>query len=1117
METPRIGTVVRIADLGLDPRIPAILEEQGITELYPPQADAIGPALAGKNLVLAIPTASGKSLVSYLAILKSVLKGGKALYIVPLRALASEKHEDLKAFEPLGLRVGLTMGDYDRIDPNLEKFDVIIATSERADSLLRHRTGWLKSLTVVVADEVHLMNDADRGPTLEVTLAKLRQVNPSAQVIALSATIGNSEEIAAWLDAEHVTSEWRPVPLKTGVLFDKKIKYSDDAEEAVKSDAEEVAALVDDVIAGGGQALVFVNTRRATEGLAKKLASTVKKRLTPKEVEVLGKVADDLVGGQEESTSMAARLGRCLDGGSAFHNAGLTNDQRALVESQFKKGRVKCIVATPTLCLHPDTLITTRRGPVPIAALEKGDEVLTHRGRFRRVIGTSSRPFSGHLLEVKADGMFPVRMTPRHRVLRNTRYRYSYHARGVSWHEMRRAAPDWVLAEKLRLDDEVLSPVELPEVAQDGGLAEIEIHHETFVGRNQFGSVFPHPVARPVPRKVSFEPYVARLFGLYVAEGFTGRNGVVGFAIATYEDELTEFIMKTLEEVFQVVPVVEDHTRHRRLVRGCSRALSRIFDTSFGRGAFNKHFPEDWVQGPLDVVRALVRGAWEGDGSIDPGEAMKGRFTTVSPRLAEQMSRMLKRLGYMPSVHRTEARGMGKLRPYHLGLAGAQGNRFLVDVMRVGEGWIQRGNRTYNTKTLVDGSFRSPVRRIRKVPYEGKVCNLQVEGDESYVCSFAFAVHNSAGINLPARRVIVRDLNRYDVNFGFTPIPVLEVKQMCGRAGRPKYDTVGEAILVAKDEDDVDELIDQYFKSPPEPIESKLSSEPALRVHTLATIATGHARTEEELFEFFGRTFFAHQSPVDELRGKVEDVLAFLQREDFLQPRDGTLRATFFGRRTSDLYIDPLSAVKIREALEDDRDAEFYHLWAVCSTPDMPKLYLRRGDYTWVEDKITAEAMTFPLEDYEFMMAEVKTATLFQDWIDERSEDEVTRKFGIGPGDIRRMVDQGVWLMYAMSELGKIFNKKKVMPLTRLMIRIQYGIKEELLDLVQLRGVGRVRARALFGRGLKTLRELQKANPGDLARIPAIGPALATRIAEQLGGKAAMKKLAGQAELGEFG
>src|SRR5213593_2078941 len=303
---------MHVADLGLDSRIVEILKKQGIEELYPPQADAIGPALLGENLVLAIPTASGKSLVAYLAILASILRGGKALYIVPLRALAAEKFEDLKEFEPLGIKVGISVGDYDSVDPNLERLDVIVATSERADSLLRHKTNWLQRLSVVVADEVHLIHDADRGPTLEVTLAKLRQVNPSTQVIALSATIGNSEEIAAWLQAEHVTSEWRPVPLRTGVVFDRKIKFTDNQEQELKADAEDVTALVDDVIADGGQALVFVNTRRATEGLAKKLASTVKKRLTPKEAEHLRKIADDLNAGQEETTSMAARLGKCL-------------------------------------------------------------------------------------------------------------------------------------------------------------------------------------------------------------------------------------------------------------------------------------------------------------------------------------------------------------------------------------------------------------------------------------------------------------------------------------------------------------------------------------------------------------------------------------------------------------------------------------------------------------------------------------------------------------------------------------------------------------------------------------------------------------------------------------
>ena len=138
------------------------------------------------------------------------------------------------------------------------------------------------------------------------------------------------------------------------------------------------------------------------------------------------------------------------------------------------------------------------------------------------------------------------------------------------------------------------------------------------------------------------------------------------------------------------------------------------------------------------------------------------------------------------------------------------------------------------------------------------------------------------------------------------------------------------------------------------------------------------------------------------------------------------------------------------------------------------------------------------------------------DWITERTEEEVTKKFGIGPGDIRRMTDQAEWLLYSMGELGRIFNKKKVRALTRLTIQVQYGIKEELLELISLRGVGRVRGRALFQRGYKTLRDLQKANPSDLARIPTIGSALAMKIKEQVGAPVDVREIEGQAALGDF-
>lgn len=1096
---------MRVCDLGLDPRIAEILAEQGIEDLYPPQAEAVGAALAGKSLVLAIPTASGKSLVAYLALLKSVLNGGKAMYIVPLRALASEKYEDLRAFEKIGIKVGISVGDYDSPDPTLARYDILVATSERADSLLRHRADWLTRLTVVVADEVHLINDADRGPTLEVTLAKIRQVNPRLQIIALSATIRNSAELAAWLEAEHVHSDWRPVPLRQGVMYNGTIMWTDRSVTKIRATEDDLSGLVEDTIGTAGQALIFVNTRRSSEALAKALTASVKPRLKEKEMAALEKISEDLVRQQEEATSMANRLARCVEGGTAFHNAGLLNDHRHLIEESFKKGKVKVITATPTLCLHPDTMITTRRGPVRISEILQGDEVLTHYGRFRRVLGTTKRSYEGNLLEIRCNGMVPVLMTPEHRILRNARYRYGCDARGVSWHEMRRSTPDWCLARELNIGDEVQSPVESPEFTPDGGALVVPIHDRTFVGRNQFGSVFPHPSIRSVPQLLEVDETVARFLGLYVTKSFTGRNGA----------NLTKFIAECMEQVFHAVPTVVDGTRHRRQVRCCSRVLAESLDRTFGRRTVNKHFPEYLVHAPLDVVRGLVRGAWEGDGTTNPRPCWKARFSTVSPRLAEQMLRMLKRLGYLPSVRRMRALGMGKRPSYHLALSGTQGRDFLVRIMGFDPSEIPRGNRTYNAKNLVDGSFRSPVRRIRKVPYSGVVYNLHVEGDESYVCSFAFAVHNSAGINLPARRVIVRDVNRFDVNLGFAPIPVLEIQQMCGRAGRPKYDKYGEAILMAKREEDMEYFLEHYLLAPPEPIESKLGMEPSLRSHLLAVIATGHCRNEDELYGFLARTFFAFKRDVNDLRNTVERVLTFLEKEGLIRTTDG-LRPTLFGRRTSDLYIDPLSAVKMRDALKKPLSTSFFHLWGVCSTPDMPKLYLRRGDTRWVEEKIVEEALTFPIEDYDFFLAEIKTASLLEDWIEERTEEEITKKFGIGPGDIRRLIDVGQWLVYSMAELGRLFNKSKVRDLSCLTIRLQYGVKEELLPLVELRGVGRVRARALLRRGYRTLRELQAASVEDLAGIPSIGPGLAKSIKQQLGQQPAEGPVAGQTSLVEF-
>jgi len=164
---------------GLPPGVDDQLTTEGIESLYPPQAEAVEAGLTeGESLVASVPTASGKTLIAELAMLSAIERGGKALYIVPLRALASEKKAEFERWEEYGVTVGVSTGNYESSGEWLSSRDIIVATSEKVDSLVRNNAGWIDQLSCVVADEVHLVDDRNRGPTLEVTLAKLRRINP---------------------------------------------------------------------------------------------------------------------------------------------------------------------------------------------------------------------------------------------------------------------------------------------------------------------------------------------------------------------------------------------------------------------------------------------------------------------------------------------------------------------------------------------------------------------------------------------------------------------------------------------------------------------------------------------------------------------------------------------------------------------------------------------------------------------------------------------------------------------------------------------------------------------------------------------------------------------------
>ena len=364
------GSEKTIEQLGLSPDIVNLLREKwGIKELYPPQQIALPHALNGKNLMLTIPTASGKSLVAHLTIahrLKNDLINQKAIYVVPLKALASEKYDELKEVaDVVGLKVALAVGDRSGEINSIEDSDILVCTSERLDSLLRNKSNLISNIGIIVSDEFHLLHDHSRGPTLEVLISRIRHKKPDTQIIALSATVGNSKELAKWLGAELIQSEWRPVSLHSGTLTELQVKVhridgkGDEKwpEPRIIDGKKEkiLEAALDDTIANNGQLLIFVNSRKSSQKEARELSKHILNRVKNEpnfdngdKFINLNNISES-INQNENSSPLGKKLSNSVKGGIAFHHAGLSNQQRKKIEELFKSGDLFCIVATPTL------------------------------------------------------------------------------------------------------------------------------------------------------------------------------------------------------------------------------------------------------------------------------------------------------------------------------------------------------------------------------------------------------------------------------------------------------------------------------------------------------------------------------------------------------------------------------------------------------------------------------------------------------------------------------------------------------------------------------------------------------------------------------------------------
>ena len=201
------------------------VEKHNIKEFRPCQKKSIEKGLFdnNKNQIVATPTGSGKTLVAELALLDAIInKKKKVIYIVPLKALASEKYKEFMELYGEVFNVRISIGELQTENYNYD-YDLLLVTGEKLDSLIRHNKKILDNLGLVITDEIHLINDETRGPTLEILLSIFKTKYQRVRIIGLSATISNAKELSKWLRADLIEDDWRPVELHHHILFENTL------------------------------------------------------------------------------------------------------------------------------------------------------------------------------------------------------------------------------------------------------------------------------------------------------------------------------------------------------------------------------------------------------------------------------------------------------------------------------------------------------------------------------------------------------------------------------------------------------------------------------------------------------------------------------------------------------------------------------------------------------------------------------------------------------------------------------------------------------------------------------------------------------------------------------
>lgn len=307
------------------------------------------------NLIVFSPTSSGKTFVGEMAAVKAARGNTKVFYLVPQKALATEKFEELKRrYGPAGIQVVVSSRDRREHDREIEDgdFQIAVVVFEKLQALLVSKPQLLEGIGLVVVDELQMITDKDRGPTLELLLTKLRISSSKPRIIGLSAVLGRAQALADWLGARLLVDARRPVDLRKGVLCRGEFRYQEhnsgrggvEAFPHFQSDKRQelLLAAAEELVRRGEQVLIFLPDRSSTVLFARLLAQHLPPGPAAAPAEELR---------QQEETYAREALREVLGAGVAFHNSDLSPEERDIVERHFRTGAIRALFSTSTLAV----------------------------------------------------------------------------------------------------------------------------------------------------------------------------------------------------------------------------------------------------------------------------------------------------------------------------------------------------------------------------------------------------------------------------------------------------------------------------------------------------------------------------------------------------------------------------------------------------------------------------------------------------------------------------------------------------------------------------------------------------------------------------------------------